>query len=339
MEKIGVIDVGGGLRGIYAAGVFDWCMDNGVQFDYGIGISAGSANLASYLSSQRGRNYLFYEEYSMRKEYMGAGNMLHGGSFLNLQYIYGTLSNRECENPLDFERMAANPMEWYMIATDATTGKPKYFTRGDMRQDDYRVLMASCCIPVACKPIEIGGVPYYDGALGDTIPLQKAFADGCDKVVLILTKPVGTIRADGAHRLCQNQHNLVAAVRKSLLQRDRITQRTVIIRHAANLNRLARHRDAAGCHQHAVVVLAHIAACKVLRLASCGVCGDHVPLHRISRHPFKIQRVFTFAVTQCAVDILQVQKRPAVQHISCAHIFFAHGVFLIEQIVPPALAA
>jgi len=117
--------------------------------------------------------------------------MLHGGSFLNLQYIYGTLSNRECENPLDFERMTANPMEWYMIATDATTGKPKYFTRGDMRQDDYRVLMASCCIPVACKPIEIGGVPYYDGALGDTIPLQKAFADGCDKVVLILTKPLG----------------------------------------------------------------------------------------------------------------------------------------------------
>lgn len=62
------------------------------------------------------------------------------------------------------------------------------------------MLMASCCIPVACKPIEIGGVPYYDGALGDTIPLQKAFADGCDKVVLILTKPVGTYRADGTDR-------------------------------------------------------------------------------------------------------------------------------------------
>ena len=57
MEKIGVIDVGGGLRGIYAAGVFDWCMENDVQFDYGIGISAGSANLASYISGQHGRNY------------------------------------------------------------------------------------------------------------------------------------------------------------------------------------------------------------------------------------------------------------------------------------------
>ena len=192
--------VGGGLRGIYAAGVFDWCLENGVKFDYGIGISAGSANLASYLSGQRGRNYLFYEEYSMRRQYMGAGNMLRSGSFLNLQYIYGTLSNAGCENPLDFEKMSANPMEWYMIATDATTGKPKYFTRSDMQQDDYRVLMASCCIPVACKPIVIDGIPYYDGALGDTIPLKKAFADGCDKVVLILTKPEGTVRADSTDR-------------------------------------------------------------------------------------------------------------------------------------------
>ena len=175
-------------------------MENDVQFDYGIGISAGSANLASYISGQHGRNYSFYEEYSMRKQYMGAGNMLHGGSFLNLQYIYGTLSNAGGENPLNFAKMNANPAEWYMIATNATTGKPKYFTRGDLHQDDYRVLMASCCIPVACKPIVIDGVPYYDGALGDTIPLDKAFADGCDKVVLILTKPVGIIRADGTDR-------------------------------------------------------------------------------------------------------------------------------------------
>ena len=110
--------------------------------------------------------------------------------FLNLQYIYGPLSNADGENPLDFAKMNANPMEWYMIATNAVTGKAKYFTRGDMKQDDYRVLMASCCIPVACRPIFIDGVPYYDGALSDTIPLDKAFADGCDKVVLILTKPV-----------------------------------------------------------------------------------------------------------------------------------------------------
>lgn len=42
--------------------------------------------------------------------------------------------------------------------------------------------------------------PIMTGALGDTIPLDKAFADGCDKVVLILTKPAGIIRADGTDR-------------------------------------------------------------------------------------------------------------------------------------------
>ena len=208
MAKIGIIDVGGGLRGIYAAGVFDWCMDNHIQFDYGIGISAGAANLSSYLSGQRGRNYTFFEEYSMRKQYMSAKSMLHTGSFLSLQYIYGTLSNADGENPWDFEKMQANPMEWYMIATNARTGKPHYFTRQDFHQDDYRVLMASCCIPVVCKPVEIDGVPYYDGALGDTIPLDKAFADSCDKVVLVLTKPVGTIRSS------RTDHKLARVIRR-----------------------------------------------------------------------------------------------------------------------------
>ena len=156
----------------------------------------------------------------MRKQYMGVGNMLHGGSFLNLQYIYGTLSNAGGENPLNFAKMNANPAEWYMIATNATTGKPKYFTRGDLHQDDYRVLMASCCIPVACKPIVIDGVPYYDGALGDTIPLDKAFADGCDKVVLILTKPAGMIIAPddtcGVKTLTRDQEALKKLYTKGL---------------------------------------------------------------------------------------------------------------------------
>ena len=65
-------------------GVFDWCLENGVKFDYGIGISAGSANVASYLSGQHGRNYTFYEEYSVRKEYMGFENMLRDGFLFEL---------------------------------------------------------------------------------------------------------------------------------------------------------------------------------------------------------------------------------------------------------------
>ena len=90
--KTGVVDVGGGLRGIYAAGVFDWCMDNGIRFDLGIGVSAGSANLASYAAGQRGRNFRFYTEYAFRHQYMGLGNFISKRSLFDPDYVYGTLS-------------------------------------------------------------------------------------------------------------------------------------------------------------------------------------------------------------------------------------------------------
>ena len=37
--KYGVIDVGGGLRGIYGAGVLDRCLEEDLRFDLCIGVS------------------------------------------------------------------------------------------------------------------------------------------------------------------------------------------------------------------------------------------------------------------------------------------------------------
>lgn len=192
--KTGVVDVGGGLRGIYAVGIFDHCLDVGIQFDLCIGVSAGSANIASYLAGQRGRNYTFYTEYAFRKEYMSLRNFLRRRSFIDLDYVYSTLSNSDGEYPLDYARIRDNPAEMIVVATDANTGEAKYFTKADVAQDSYDICKASSAIPFVCKPYEIGGVPYYDGALGDAVPIEKAFACGCDRVVLILTKPRDTIR-------------------------------------------------------------------------------------------------------------------------------------------------
>ncbi len=192
--KIGVIDVGGGYRGIFSSGVFDYFMDQGITFDLGIGISAGSANLSSFLAGQRGRNYKFITEYGQRKEYASWHNFFFKRSFLDLDYIYNTLGNSDGENPLDYPVLSRNPMEFVIVATDAKTGEPVYFTKDDLVQDDYDVMKASCAIPFACHPYKVKGKPYYDGALSDSIPVEKAFAMGCDKVVLILTKPIDEIR-------------------------------------------------------------------------------------------------------------------------------------------------
>ena len=97
-EKVGVIDVGGGLRSAYSTGVLDYCLDNGIHFDYGLGVSAGAANITSYLAGQRGRPLRFYTKYCPRPEYMSLGNFLRDGSYLGLDYIYGTLMNEDGED-------------------------------------------------------------------------------------------------------------------------------------------------------------------------------------------------------------------------------------------------
>lgn len=194
-HRTGVIDVGGGMRGIYASGVLDRCLDEHVDFDVAIGISAGSANIASYLARQWGRNFRSYSDYAFRKEYMGLARFLQTGSYIDLDYVYSTISNSNGEDPLDYDTMAQTGTDWRVIAENALTGESRYFGPEDISRDNYDIFKASCAIPGVCKPYEIDGVPYFDGALGDTIPLQAAFDMGCTKVVLILTRPVDAVRS------------------------------------------------------------------------------------------------------------------------------------------------
>lgn len=195
--KTGIVDVGGGLRGVYAAGVFDRCLDAEIHFDVCVGVSAGSANISSYIAGQKGRNYPFYTQYPFRKEYMSLRNFLRKKSYLDLDYIYGTLSNSGGENPLNFSALMASSTEYCVVACDTETGNAKYFGKEDVEKDDFSILKASSAIPFVCHPYEVKGRFYYDGALGDPVPVERAFQMGCDKVVLLLSRPRDMIRLPG----------------------------------------------------------------------------------------------------------------------------------------------
>ena len=192
--KTGIIDVGGGFRDIYGAGVLDWCLDHAIAFDYCIGVSAGSGNLISYLAGQRGRNHRFYTEYIFRKPYASLENYLRHRSYVNLDYAYSTLSNSDGEFPLDYPAFARNPAQFIVVCCDAQTGEPVYFDRTHIAQDRYDVLKASSALPMVCAPYEVEGIKGLDGGIVDPIPVLKAFEDGCDRVVLILTRPVAQLR-------------------------------------------------------------------------------------------------------------------------------------------------
>ena len=186
--KIGLIDVGGGMRGTYATGILDYCLENNIKFDCCIGVSAGSQNLVSFLAGQKGRNYRYYFDYAFRKDYCGLHSFIKTKSYLNLDYIYGTLANSDGEDPLDFDALMKNSSELFIVAEECVSGKTKYFTKDDIKKDDYRVLSASCNIPVINRPVEIDGITYFECGFEDQLPIQKALDEGCDKVVVILTR-------------------------------------------------------------------------------------------------------------------------------------------------------
>ena len=199
-SKLGIVDVGGGTRGIFGAGVLDRFMELGIRADHFVGVSAGSANGASYIAGQRGRNYVFYTEYAFRKEYMSLENLLHTGSYLDLDYIYGTLSNEDGEYPLDYDAMMSDPCDFEIVATNAVTGRAMYFKKDEIQRNKYDFFKASSCVPGIDKPYYVGKIPCYDGGLADPIPYKRTFRAGCDKVIVILTKPRDTIRNSGKDR-------------------------------------------------------------------------------------------------------------------------------------------
>ncbi|MCR4674557.1 MAG: patatin family protein [Lachnospiraceae bacterium] len=189
--KTGLIVEGGGMKCAYSAGVLDGFLDENINFDYCIGVSAGAANSASYLAGQRERNKRFYCEHSQSPRYFGVRSFLKTGNLFGLDYIYGTLTEEGGGDPLDYETMIDNPTEFEFPATDTESGKPHYFTKYDLTPNDYAPIKATCALPVATKAVEIEGHFYYDGGVSDSIPVWRALEKGCDRVVVIMSKPKG----------------------------------------------------------------------------------------------------------------------------------------------------
>ena len=120
---------------------------------------------------------------------MGLWQKIKTGNFLNLDYVYGVLSSSGGEDPLDYEAMMTNPMKICIVASNAQTGEPVYFFKETYRKDDYGFISASCSVPWVNKPYNYHGNLYFDGGYSDPIPIGKAFELGCDKAIVLLTRP------------------------------------------------------------------------------------------------------------------------------------------------------
>lgn len=189
MYNRGLVLEGGGTRGVYTAGVLDCFLDNGIEFDYVIGVSAGSCNGASFLGKCKGRMKNITINYVNDKRYMGISHIFKEGEFLNGDWIYGELTYDIC--PLDQDAFEASGAKFKAVVANSKTGDAEYIDIDNLRPRGCPEIRASCSMPLATKGVKLGNKHYFDGGLVDSIPVQKALDDGCEKTVVILTQHKG----------------------------------------------------------------------------------------------------------------------------------------------------
>lgn len=200
MTKIGLVLEGGGMKCAYGAGVIDCLLEGDIRFDYCIGVSAGSANGACYVSGQHGRAKRFYTDHPKDPEYFGLKAIINEKGLFGLDYIYQTISSDGGKDPFDYDSFMSSSCDYEAVVTNAATGRAVYLPKSAIRRNDYRAIMASSCLPVLCRPVMFEGEYYFDGGVSDSIPCDRAFAMGCDKIVVILSKPRNFVKEPEGHK-------------------------------------------------------------------------------------------------------------------------------------------
>lgn len=183
--KIGIVCEGGGMRGAFTAGVLQTFMENGFVADELVGVSAGASNGASYVSGQQGRGMRTNLNYCNDKRYASWGNYLRTGSVFGMDFVFGEIPEKL--DPFDYDAFYASPCDYYAGATEIDTGKIVFFGKRELTPG-CAILRASCSIPMLAPIVEYNGHQYLDGGVAAPIPIEKALADGCDKLIVILTR-------------------------------------------------------------------------------------------------------------------------------------------------------
>ncbi len=189
--KTGLVLEGGGMRGMYTAGVLDFLMDCNIKFDEVSAVSAGAAFGVNYFSNQKGRALRYNKKYNGDKRYISLKSLITTGNLVNTDFVYGVVP-RELDI-FDDEEFKKSNVAYYAAVTDMETGEAEYI-KIESIFEQMDVLRASASLPFVSKPVEIDGKMYLDGGVADSIPYKKLIETGCDKIVVVLTRDAGYIK-------------------------------------------------------------------------------------------------------------------------------------------------
>ena len=192
--KIGLVLVGGGMRGLFSAGVLDALLElkelsvNGI-----VGVSSGALFGVNYVSKQKERAVRYNKKYADDKRYMGLHSWITTGNAVNKDFAFYELPYKL--DVFDNEAFKKAETDFYVVMTNVESGKAEYVLIKDaFAQMEY--LRATSALPFASKIIEINGKKYLDGGISDSIPIDFCESLGYDKIIAVLTRPEGTYKED-----------------------------------------------------------------------------------------------------------------------------------------------
>lgn len=182
---MGLIVEGGGMRGVYSAGVLDFFIEKGLFFENNYGVSAGACHLCSYLSKQYKRAFRINVDYLDDKRYCSIQSLLKTGNLFGAEMLYNIIPNKL--DLFDYDTYNKNNSNFYAVVTNINTGKPEYIKIGDLKKDIIYI-RASSSLPLLAQNVKINDKEYLDGGISDSIPIKKSIADGNKKNIVILTR-------------------------------------------------------------------------------------------------------------------------------------------------------
>lgn len=196
--KSALILEGGGMRGLYTAGVLDVLMENNIETDVAVGVSAGALFGINYKSKQIGRVLRYNLKYADNKENLGIKSLLKTGDLMSKQFYFDDLPFKL--DVMDTETYRTCKTEFYAVVTNLNTGLPEYKSIYDLESEEcMEYLRASGSLPFVSKPVTVNGVPYLDGGVSDSIPVKHYIDDGYDKIIAVLTRPSGFRKSGEIH--------------------------------------------------------------------------------------------------------------------------------------------
>lgn len=188
MNKTALVLEGGGMRGVFTAGVLDFFIDKNITFDNVTGVSAGAGHAVSYLSGQRERAYRVNVDYLDDKRYCSLDSLIKTGDLFGADMLYREIPEKL--DPYDYDAYLAQNSVFRAVVTDCETGRAEYPVIREMH-NDIQYVRASASLPFVSKIVNIGKGKFLDGGISDPIPFEHMLDIGCNKVVTVLTQPYG----------------------------------------------------------------------------------------------------------------------------------------------------